>query len=150
MWCKFSRRFQDACPDKKLNGILLWCYGCIHHCPHPFFPVVFILWHNHLTSFVSLYLLCWKIWLSSPFRCKDSSFFLKQQFFLQKSAEVCSFYDICAFLRMFALGGRITMRPYSSRRMRPHSSRRAYRKPPPQIARKGELVVGVIVRNVRG
>ena len=123
MWCKFSWRFQDTCPDKELSGTLLRCNGSIHHCPHSFFSVVFILWHNHLTSFVGLYLLCWKliyvtfslqgrckpraiklVWIAKVqpilalFECKISLFFSNNNGFIQKSAKslLISHY-LCTF-----------------------------------------------------
>ena len=79
------------------------------YCINPFFSVVLVLWHNHLTSFVCFFLLtdgfC-RLFAASMVRpvlaaseCKITSFFSNSNGFMQKTTKrVLISYYLCTFV----------------------------------------------------
>ena len=80
------------------DGIFFWWQYLMDYCINPFFPVVLVLWHNHLTLFVGLTLLCWKMACCCICACKFSPFFSNNNGFMQKSAKsLLISYFLCTF-----------------------------------------------------
>ena len=97
-WCQMTFRIIKSRLLHEPDGIFFWWQYLMDYCINPFFSVVLVLWHNHLTFFVGLYLLCWKM---ARRRLSDAKLVLFSQITMdlcKNQPKICSFHIICVLV----------------------------------------------------